>query len=41
VLITHNAAIAGIADRVLRMRSGRIVETRRNESPLEPAEISW
>jgi putative ABC transport system ATP-binding protein len=29
-IITHNAVIAGVGDRVLRMASGRIVETRRN-----------
>ena len=41
VLITHNAAIGAIGDRVLRMRSGRIVETIENASPLSPEEIEW
>jgi putative ABC transport system ATP-binding protein len=41
VLITHNAAIADMAHRVLRMRSGRIVEVRENETPQEPASIAW
>jgi putative ABC transport system ATP-binding protein len=41
VLITHNAAIADVADRVVRMRSGRILETRANEAPKEPASIEW
>jgi putative ABC transport system ATP-binding protein len=41
LLITHNAAIADVADRVVRMRSGRIVETRVNEAPKEPAAIEW
>jgi putative ABC transport system ATP-binding protein len=41
VLITHNAAIADVADRVVRMRSGRILETRVNEAPKEPASIEW
>jgi putative ABC transport system ATP-binding protein len=40
-VITHNAAIAGMADRVIRMRSGRIVEVRTNERRLAPAELSW
>jgi putative ABC transport system ATP-binding protein len=40
-VITHNAAIAGMADRVVRMRSGRIVETTRNERRLAPSELSW
>jgi len=40
-LITHNAAIGGMGDRVLRMRSGRIVETIENAAPLDPQEIEW
>jgi putative ABC transport system ATP-binding protein len=40
-VITHNAAIAGMADRVIRMRSGRIAETRRNERRLPPSELAW
>jgi len=41
VLITHNAAIAGMADRVLRMTSGHISEERRNAVRLSPDELSW
>ncbi|MHC4492622.1 MAG: ABC transporter ATP-binding protein, partial [Planctomycetota bacterium] len=41
VLITHNAAIADMAQRVVRMRSGRIIEVRENETPKEPASIAW
>lgn len=41
VVITHNAAIAAMADRVLRMRSGSIVETIRNPAPAEPSALSW
>ena len=41
LLITHNAAIGGMGDRVLRMGSGRIVEVRENDVPLTPAEIEW
>jgi putative ABC transport system ATP-binding protein len=40
-VITHNAAIAGMADRVIRMRSGRIVESLCNERRLAPGELSW
>ncbi|HUO84484.1 MAG TPA: ABC transporter ATP-binding protein [Thermoanaerobaculia bacterium] len=40
-VITHNAAIAGMADRVIRMRSGEIVETTLNATRLTPAELSW
>jgi putative ABC transport system ATP-binding protein len=41
VLITHNAVIADIAHRVLRISSGRIIEDRRNARRLSPDEISW
>jgi len=40
-VITHNAAIAGMADRVIRISSGSILEVRRNETRLAPSEISW
>jgi len=40
-LITHNAAIAGMADRVVRMRSGRIVEVTRNAERLSPEALQW
>lgn len=41
VLITHNAAIAGMADRVLRMTSGRISEEYRNARRMSPEELMW
>jgi putative ABC transport system ATP-binding protein len=40
-VITHNAAIAGMGHRVIRMRSGEIVEVQRNEKRLRPSEIVW
>ena len=40
-VITHNAAIAGMADRVIRMTSGRIAEDRRNAKRISPEELSW
>jgi putative ABC transport system ATP-binding protein len=41
MVITHNAAIAAIADRVLRLGDGRIVGEERPARKLTPAEISW
>ena len=41
IVITHNAAIAGIADRVLRLANGRIAGEERPARKLSPAEISW
>ena len=40
-VITHNAAIAAMADRVVRLRSGRIVEERRNAVRATPADLEW
>jgi putative ABC transport system ATP-binding protein len=40
-VITHNAAIAAMGDRVIRMRSGRIAEETRNAVRASPRELSW
>ena len=40
-VITHNASIAEMADRVIRMGSGRIVSVERNLAPKAPSELSW
>nr|WP_085124367.1 ABC transporter ATP-binding protein [Tistlia consotensis] len=40
-LITHNAVIAEVADRVLRFADGRIVETQLNETRRTAAELAW
>lgn len=41
VVITHNAPIAGMADRFVKMGSGKIVECTLNPNPLSIEEISW
>ncbi len=40
-VITHNAAIAKIADRVMRMADGRIASVEKNTTKLSPTEIEW
>jgi len=40
-VITHNAAIAGMADRVVRLRSGQITEIERNAKRVKPSELQW
>jgi putative ABC transport system ATP-binding protein len=40
-VITHNAAIAAMADRVIRLRSGRIAEEHRNPVRASPADLLW
>ncbi len=41
VIITHNVGIAAMAHRVLNFLDGRIASVEINESPIDPAEISW
>ena len=41
IVITHNSSIADMANRVIRMRSGEIIEDRLNATPLDPERISW
>src|SRR5690606_1953601 len=41
IVITHNAAIAGMADRVIRLGDGRILGIERNPTKLSPSELSW
>jgi putative ABC transport system ATP-binding protein len=41
MVITHNAAISGMADRVLRLGNGKIVGEDKPARKLTPAEISW
>lgn len=39
-VVTHNEAIASAADRVIRLRSGRVVEEAVNPAPTRPEEVS-
>jgi len=41
LIITHNAAIAKLADRVVYLRSGEITQVIENPSPVPPEEITW
>jgi putative ABC transport system ATP-binding protein len=41
VVITHNAAIAGMADRVIHLAGGRIQREERPARKLRPHELSW
>ncbi len=40
-IITHNAAIGQMADRVIHLRSGRISEMFTNEKKADPSELVW
>jgi putative ABC transport system ATP-binding protein len=41
VVITHNAAIAGMADRVIHLADGRILREEHPAHKLRPSELSW
>jgi putative ABC transport system ATP-binding protein len=41
VVITHNAAIAGMADRVVRLFDGRVAAVERNRAKVPVAELQW
>ena len=41
LIITHNSAIAPMADVVIRMASGRVTSVRQNPNPTPIAQIEW
>lgn len=41
VVITHNAGIQQIANRVLFFKDGKIVEVRHNDHRINPSEVVW
>ena len=41
VIITHNAAVGGMADRMIRVKDGAVAEIVVHEKPLEPDQIEW
>ena len=41
IVITHNAAIAGMADRVMYLGGGRIQRIEQNTHKISPSELSW
>jgi len=41
LLITHNSALAPMADRLIRFKSGKVIEMTINENPIPIAEIEW
>jgi len=41
VVITHNLAICPMGDRILRVKSGKIVSDEVNEHPADISEIEW
>ena len=41
IIITHNTALTPMADRVISMKSGRVVDITTNENPVSVEDIEW
>lgn len=41
LMITHNPGIAEMAHTVMKMKSGKIIETVKNESPIPAEQVKW
>ena len=41
LIITHNSALTRIADRVIRMKNGTVIESGVNDAPLPVERIEW
>ena len=41
ILITHNSAIAPMADRVIKIKNGRVADMVRNPYPVPVETIEW
>ena len=41
IIVTHNQNISKMADKVIRVKSGRVTEIVKNEKPLSVDEVEW
>ena len=41
IVITHNSALAAMADRVIRINSGRVLDMQQNPNPTPVEQIEW
>lgn len=41
IIVSHNAAIAQAADKVIRIRNGKITDVLLNENPVNVSEVNW
>lgn len=41
IIVSHNASLAQAADKVIRIKNGKVIETILNENPLDVSEVSW
>ena len=41
IIVTHNSNIAKVADKVIRLKNGKILEISLNDSPADIKEVEW
>lgn len=41
IMVTHNEEIAKMADRVVRMKDGKVIDIAKNEKPCSTEELEW
>ena len=41
LIITHNSALMPMGDRVIRLRSGKVIESWKNDNPVDVERIEW
>lgn len=41
IVITHNSAIAPMADRVIQIKNGKVASMKKNEQPISVMDIEW
>lgn len=41
IVITHNSALCAMADRVITVKSGTVVDMKKNANPMDVADIEW
>jgi putative ABC transport system ATP-binding protein len=41
IIVSHNVSLAQAADKVIRIKNGKVTEVIVNENPLEVSEVSW
>ena len=41
VIVTHNSLIAEVADRVIRLKNGKVESNEKNPTPKNIEEVNW
>ena len=41
IIITHNSAIAQMADKVIKFKNGKVESVKKNEAPMDIDNVEW